>query len=159
MPLTAGETLGPYQLIEIVGEGGMGVVWRAVDSRLDREVAIKVLPDAVAADPQRLVRLEREAKAVAALNHPNIVTIHSIEEAGGRQFFTMELVCGRSLEDVIPPGGLPFAAFFDLAIPICDALAAAHARGIAHTAWIEHDSNLNSIRELPRYVALVERWR
>jgi len=132
MRLAAGESLGPYQLVEIIGEGGMGVVWRAIDSRLEREIAIKVLPDAVADDPRRLARLEREAKAVAALNHPNIVTIHSIEEAAGRRFFTMEMVRGKPLEEIIPPGGLAFAEFFDLAIPICDALAAAHARGIAH---------------------------
>jgi non-specific serine/threonine protein kinase len=124
--------VGPYTLLEKLGEGGMGVVWKALDSRLGREVALKFLPDDFASDPARLKRFQSEARALAALNHPHIVTIHSIEEVGGRVFMAMELLPGRSLDEMIPAGGLPLREFFDLAIPICDALGAAHARDIIH---------------------------
>ena len=92
MRVTPGSRLGPYEIVSPLGKGGMGEVWRARDPRLGRDVAIKVLPADVAADPDRLARFEREAKSVAALNHPNIVVLHSIEEAGGVRFLTMELV-------------------------------------------------------------------
>jgi eukaryotic-like serine/threonine-protein kinase len=110
----------------------MGVVWKAVDTTLDREVAIKILHGEVADDPERFFRFTREARAVAALNHPNIVTIYSVEEAEGIHFFTMELVEGESLDGVIPEGGLPAERFFDLAIALADALAAAHEKGITY---------------------------
>lgn len=132
MLIAAGAQVGSYRLVDKIGEGGMGVVWRALDTRLEREVAIKFLPEAVAIDPDRLSRLRAEAKVVAALNHPNIVTIHAIEEWEGRPFFTMELVRGRPLDRIIPPGGLSLPEFLDLAIPICSALEAAHAQGIVH---------------------------
>ena len=97
MSLEAGQTLSHYRLIEKIGEGGMGVVWKAFDTKLDREVAVKLLPEDLASDPERLRRFEREAKAAAAINHPNIVTLYSVEDAEGTHFIAMELVEGRTL--------------------------------------------------------------
>jgi non-specific serine/threonine protein kinase len=127
-----GETLSHYRILDKLGEGGMGAVYAAEDSTLGRKVALKVLPPEMADNPDRLRRFEREAKTVAALNHPNIVTIYSVEEAEGARFITMELVDGESLETKIPTGGLHLEEFFQVAIPLADALAAAHARGITH---------------------------
>ena len=110
----------------------MGEVYRARDLRLGREVAIKVLPSEVASSPDRLARFEREARAVAALNHPNIVTLHSVEDAAGVRFLTMELVEGQSLSTLVTPGGLPLPRILELAIPLTDALVAAHERGVVH---------------------------
>src|SRR5688572_17077392 len=110
----------------------MGEVYRATDTRLGREVAIKILPSALAGDADRLARFEREARTVARLNHPNIVTLHSVEENNGVPFITMELVAGRDLSHVVTPGGLPMARVFDLAIPLADALVAAHELGVVH---------------------------
>ncbi|HTR97773.1 MAG TPA: protein kinase [Candidatus Acidoferrales bacterium] len=132
MSLAPGTKLGAYEIVALLGSGGMGEVWRARDSRLGRDVAIKVLPAGVAGDPDRLARFEREARAVAALNHPNIVTLHSVEEAAGVRFLTMELVEGESLDRLLETGGLPIARVLALAIPMADALAAAHARGVVH---------------------------
>jgi serine/threonine protein kinase/tetratricopeptide (TPR) repeat protein len=132
MTLDLGARLGPYEIVALLGSGGMGEVFRARDTRLGREIAIKVLPEAVASNPDRLARFEREAKAVAALNHPNIVTLHSIEERDGIRFLTMELVEGSALDRLVTPGGLPLARVFDLAIPLADALVAAHERGVVH---------------------------
>ena len=127
-----GTRLGPYEILGPIGSGGMGDVYRARDPRLGREVAIKVLPAHLAQDPERRDRFEREARSVAALNHPHIVTIHSVEELEGTHFLTMELVEGRTLADLIPKAGLPAARLLDLAIPIADAVAAAHQKGIIH---------------------------
>jgi TolB-like protein/Tfp pilus assembly protein PilF len=132
MPLSPGVHLGPYKILAPLGSGGMGEVYRARDKRLGRDVAIKVLPDAVASSPDRLARLEREARAVAALNHPNIVVLHSIEEEAGTRFLTMELVEGRSLAALIAPGGLPLTQLLELAIPLAEALVAAHEKGVVH---------------------------
>ena len=110
----------------------MGEVYRAHDPRLGRDVALKVLPAATANDPAALERFTREARAVAALNHPHIVTIHSTEDAGGIRFITMELVEGRTLDRAIPHGGVSLAQFFDVAIAMADALAAAHQKQILH---------------------------
>jgi len=121
-----------YRLIERMAVGGMSEVWRALDTTLDREVAIKILPATFETDPQRLAMFEREAKILAALNHPNIVTIYSLETAGGQRFITMELVRGRTLDKVIPSAGLPHALFFELAIPLADAVSRAHERGLTH---------------------------
>jgi TolB-like protein/tRNA A-37 threonylcarbamoyl transferase component Bud32/Tfp pilus assembly protein PilF len=110
----------------------MGVVYRAEDSELGREVALKLLPAEMADNPKRLERFRREAKAVAAINHPNIVTIHSIESTEKTHFLTMELVEGESLDHLIPPGGMPLAKVFDVAIPLADALSSAHEQGIVH---------------------------
>jgi Tol biopolymer transport system component len=132
MPSESGQTLLHYRLLEKLGEGGMGVVWKALDTKLDREVAIKILPEEMAGDPERMARFEREAKSVAALNHPNIVTIHSVEEAEGIHFITMELVRGKSLTELIPKNGLPLAKFFELSTAMADAISTAHQQGITH---------------------------
>ena len=133
MSLEAGAVLGGYEIVSTLGVGGMGEVYRARDSRLHRDVAMKVLPAELAADPERLERFEREARTIASLSHPNIVTIHSVEEADGQRFITMELVEGETLAQIIPPGsGLPLSRFFVLAEPTVSAVAAAHERGITH---------------------------
>ncbi len=132
MSLEAGTKLGPYEILSPLGAGGMGEVYLATDSKLDRKVAIKVLPADVASSPERLQRFEREAKTVAALNHPNIVTIFGIEESGDHRFIAMELVEGETLDRMIAPSGMPLAKIFDIAIPLSDALAAAHDKGIVH---------------------------
>ena len=127
-----GKNISHYQILEKLGEGGMGQVYLAEDSRLNRRVALKVLPPDMADDPARLGRFQREAKTVAALNHPNIVTIYSVEEGELGHFITMELVEGRSLDQLIRPGGLTPSEIFKIGVPLADALAAAHARGIVH---------------------------
>ena len=116
MALEPGQMLAHYKLVAQIGEGGMGVVWSANDTRLGRDVAIKVLPETFADDPKRVARFDREAKAVASLNHPNIVTIYSVEQAEGQRFITMELVRGRSLADLIPADGFGLSRFFELAL-------------------------------------------
>jgi eukaryotic-like serine/threonine-protein kinase len=127
-----GRTLSHYRILRQIGAGGMGEVYEAEDTKLGRRVALKVLPKETARDPQRRQRFDREAKAVAALNHPNIVTIYSVEEADGIDFITMELVEGQTLRQVLPRGGLPLGRLLDLAIPMAEAIAAAHQRGITH---------------------------
>ena len=127
-----GGTLSHYKILAKIGAGGMGEVFLAEDCKLHRRVALKILPPALASDPSRRDRFEREAKAVAALNHPNIVTIHSIDDADGIRFLTMELVEGERLDQIVPDGGLPLDRFFAVAVPLADALGAAHARGITH---------------------------
>src|SRR5476649_909052 len=106
MALATGTRLGPYEILSALGSGGMGEVYRALDTKLGREVAIKVLGDAMANDPKGLARFTREAHAVAALNHPHIVTIFSIEEHEGVPLMTMELIEGRTLDRETPPAGL-----------------------------------------------------
>ncbi|HXT51463.1 MAG TPA: serine/threonine-protein kinase, partial [Thermoanaerobaculia bacterium] len=132
MALVAGTRLGPYEVIAPLGAGGMGEVYRAVDHRLGREVAIKTLPDAVVADPERRARFEREARALAALAHPSIATLHEIGEVEGRPFLVMELVEGLTLSERLAAGPLPIAAALALAGQLAEGLAAAHARGIVH---------------------------
>jgi Tol biopolymer transport system component/predicted Ser/Thr protein kinase len=127
-----GRTIRHYKILEKIGAGGMGEVYAAEDLKLHRKVALKILPDSVASDPDRRVRFEREATAVASLNHPNIVTLHSIEEDEGIHFITMELVEGKTLSEFIPRAGLPLRRFFELAIPLSDAVAAAHRAGVVH---------------------------
>jgi serine/threonine protein kinase len=123
MPLAAGTRLGPYEILAPIGAGGMGEVYRARDSKLDRDAAIKVLPAALAQDPERLARFEREAKVLAALNHPNIAQIYGIEDRA----LVMELVAGDTLK-----GPLPLETALDYAKQIADALEAAHDKGIIH---------------------------
>lgn len=130
--LAPGTRLGPYEIVTLVGTGGMGEVYKARDTRLGRTVAIKVLPPGFASDPERRRRFEQEARAASALNHPHIVTIHSIEETEGVPFFTMEYVEGRTLAQMIPSRGLPFEELLRIAIPLTDAVGAAHQRGILH---------------------------
>jgi eukaryotic-like serine/threonine-protein kinase len=132
MPLTPATRLGPYEIVDLLGVGGMGEVYRARDPRLKRDIAIKVLPHDVASSPERLARFEREATTVAGLNHPNIVVLHSIEEASGTRFLTMELVDGQSLVDMVRPGGVEPAELLDVAIPLVDALVAAHQKNVVH---------------------------
>src|SRR5262245_62641655 len=132
MPLTPSTRLGAYEIVAPLGAGGMGEVYRARDPRLKRDIAIKVLPSDVTSSPHRLARFEREATTVAGLNHPNIVVLYSIEEDAGTRFLTMELVEGRSLAALVTPGGLPLAQVLDLAIPLADALVAAHEKGVVH---------------------------
>jgi serine/threonine protein kinase len=132
MSLAAGHTLGPYEIVERIGAGGMGEVYRAVDPRLGREIALKLLPPETASDPERLTRFRREARAAAALNHPNVVTLYSVEESGGVHFLTMELVDGQPLQELIPSTGLPAARVIQLATAIADAVAAAHGNGLVH---------------------------
>jgi len=127
-----GRTLLHYEILRKLGEGGMGEVWLARDTKLDRDVAIKILPAEMASDSDRLERFRREAKAVAALNHPNIVTIYAVEEADGVPFFSMEYVEGSTLAKLIPQEGLDPERFLNLAIPIADAVSAAHESGVTH---------------------------
>lgn len=130
--MEAGDLLSHYSLLERVGEGGMGVVWKALDTTLGRTVAVKVLSDPVAAHPESLARLEHEAKTLAALNHPAIVTVYSVESAGGIHFLTMEWIPGRTLRDLIPPEGVPFSRFLEIALPVVEGIIAAHEHGITH---------------------------
>jgi TolB-like protein len=131
-PSLIGRQLGTYEVLSLLGAGGMGEVYRARDTKLNRDVALKILPDAFALDAGRLARFRREAQAVAALNHPHIVTIFSIEEQDDVPFMTMELIEGRTLDQGIPRGGLSVARFFDIAIALADALSAAHRKHIIH---------------------------
>ena len=132
MTLAAGARIGPYEIVAPLGSGGMGEVYRARDPKLHREVAVKILQELFAADPERRQRFEREAQTVAALNHPGIVTVYSVESAGDLLFVTMELVEGKPLSDLIPAGGMSIAQILKLAIPLTDAVSAAHQRGITH---------------------------
>ncbi len=127
-----GQTLNHYEIREKLGTGGMGEVYVAEDTKLNRQVALKVLPADLAEDPERRERFEREAKAVASLNHPNIVTIYSVEEAEGLHFITMEMVEGKTLTEIIPEGGMPLEEFFRVSIPLADAINTAHQKGITH---------------------------
>src|SRR6266542_1085732 len=122
MPLSPGTRLGPYEIVSVIGAGGMGDVYRARDTRLDRSVAIKV------SQQQFTDRFEREARAVAALNHPNICTLHDV----GPNYLVMEFIDGETLNRIIPPGGMRLAEALRIAICVADALAAAHAHGIVH---------------------------
>ncbi|MGB5657876.1 MAG: serine/threonine-protein kinase, partial [Thermoanaerobaculia bacterium] len=127
-----GQTLGHYKILDKLGEGGMGEVYLAADTTLKRKVALKVLPPDLASSQDRLERFQREAEALAALDHPNIVTIHTVEEAEGTRFLTMQLVDGKPLSELIPPNGMALAQIFKIATPLADALASAHEKGIIH---------------------------
>jgi serine/threonine protein kinase len=127
-----GRTLAHYYITAAIGAGGMGEVFRATDTRLGRAIALKVLPADMARDPERLARFQREARAVAALNHPHIVTIHSVEESDGIHFLTMELVEGQSVAQLIPANGLPIDQIVSIGAALADALTAAHDKSIVH---------------------------
>jgi len=132
MTLVPGTRLGAYEILSPLGAGGMGEVYRARDTKLGREVAIKLLPEHLAANAEARTRFEREASAIAALKHPNIVTIYSIEDSSGAPFMVMELVEGRTLDAVVAEGGLSLEKFLDVAVPLADAVATAHDKGIIH---------------------------
>ena len=132
MSFEPGSNLLHYRIVEKIGEGGMGEVYLAEDTNLERRVALKLLPASVTADRDRLERFQREAKVVASLNHPNIVTIHSVEQAGEVRFLTMELVEGTNLGEHIPNAGVRLSRVFAIGIDLSDALAAAHEKGVVH---------------------------
>ena len=129
MSLAPGTRLGPYEVVALVGAGGMGEVYRARDARLDRDVALKVLPQAVARDADRLARFQREARVLARLNHPNIAQVFGLEESNGVTAIAMELVDGATLDLMLARGPLPIDDSI-LALQICEALEAAHAQDI-----------------------------
>jgi eukaryotic-like serine/threonine-protein kinase len=132
MGLATGTRLGPYEIVSAIGAGGMGEVYRAHDTSLGREVAIKVLPEAFAQDAERLERFEREAKTLAALNHPHIAQIYGLERAGRTPALVMELVDGEDLSQRIARGAIPVDEALQIAKQIADALEAAHEQGIIH---------------------------
>ena len=136
MPLVQGSRLGPYEIVALLGAGGMGEVYRAHDSKLGRDVALKTLPDQFAQDTDRLARFQREAQVLASLSHPNIAIIHGFEEAEGVRALVLELVEGPTLAEIIagrkPGGPLPLDETLNIARQIADALEAAHEHGIIH---------------------------
>src|SRR5215472_13519274 len=132
MALTIGTQLGSYEITALLGKGGMGEVYRARDTRLDRDVAIKTLPDEFAADQDRLARFQREAKLLASLNHPNIAAIYGLEKFDSRHFLVLELVEGATLADHIARGTMQVDESLRLAVQIAEALQAAHERGVIH---------------------------
>ena len=129
MPLQPGTTLGPYEILAPLGAGGMGEVYKARDTRLDRTVAIKVLPEHVAADPDLKQRFEREAKTISSLNHPHICTLHDIGSQDGIDFLVMEYLDGETLAQRLGKGALPLDQALQVAIEIADALDKAHRQG------------------------------
>ena len=132
MALTPGTRLGAYEVTAQIGEGGMGQVYRATDTRLKRQVAIKILPPSLAADPDRLARFQREAEVLASLNHPNIAGIYGLEESGGMTALVMELVEGDDLSQRLARGAIPVDEALPIARQIADAVEAAHEQGIIH---------------------------
>src|SRR5215471_14703911 len=132
MSVKVGSRLGPYEIVAPLGAGGMGEVYRAKDTRLGREVAIKVLPAGLSADPERLKRFEREARSASSLNHPNIVTIYDIGSEGGVSYIAMELVKGEPLRAELVGGALPVREVLQIGAQIAEGLAKAHAAGIVH---------------------------
>ncbi|MBI4551360.1 MAG: serine/threonine protein kinase, partial [Candidatus Latescibacteria bacterium] len=127
-----GTTLLHYRILRKLGQGGMGEVYLAEDTRLERQVALKVLPAAVRRDPERIARFKTEAKAAAQLNHPHIATIYAVEEVEDLLFITMEYVDGQPLSALLPPDGLPLAQFFAWFVPLADALCHAHEHRVTH---------------------------
>jgi len=132
MSLSPGTRLGHYDVTFLLGEGGMGQVWQATDTQLNHEVALKILPDAFAEDPDRLDRFTREAQILASLNHPNIAAIYGIEEADGTRALVLELVEGPTLSDRIAKGPIPLDETLPIARQIAEALEAAHEQGVFH---------------------------
>src|SRR5260370_6180730 len=129
---TIGSRVGPYEIVAPIGAGGMGEVFRARDSKLNRDVALKILPEAFASDPDRLARFSREAQVLASLNHPHIAQIHGLEDASGVRALVMELVEGPTLADRIAIGPIPLNEALPIARQIAEALETAHEQGIIH---------------------------
>jgi len=132
MALSQGVRLGPYEIVAAIGAGGMGEVYKARDTRLNREVAVKVLPENLARDPQALARFEREAKAVAALSHSNILVLYDVGSAEGVHFAVTELLEGETLRDRLSRGAMPWRKVAEMGAAVAQGLAAAHAKGIVH---------------------------
>ena len=132
MPISAGSKLGPYEILAPLGAGGMGEVYRARDTRLGREVAIKVLPAEISSDAGRLARFEQEARSASALNHPNIVTVHDVGRSDATSYIAMELVEGKTLRELLAAGPMPVRRAVGIAAQVADGLAKAHAAGIVH---------------------------
>ncbi len=132
MALSPGTRLGPYEVTALIGQGGMGEVYRAHDTKLGRDVALKVLPDLFADDPERLARFQREARVLASLNHPNIASIYGLEESEGVRALVLELVEGPTLAERIAQGAIPVDEALPIARQIAEALEAAHERGVIH---------------------------
>src|ERR1700745_3516018 len=132
MPLAPGTRLGPYEILAPLGAGGMGEVYRARDTRLDRTVAIKILPAHSSSNPDARQRLEREARAVSSLNHPNICTLHDIGHQDGTDFLVMECLEGETLADRLEKGALPFEQVLRIGAEVAAALDAAHHNGVMH---------------------------
>jgi len=132
MAIEPGRTISHYRIIEEIGGGGMGRIFMAEDLELGRMIALKTLPESLSRDVERLNRFRQEARALAAVNHPNIVVIHSVEEVDGHHFMTMEMVRGRPLASMIKNGGLNLRGVLDIAIPLVDAVGTAHERGVTH---------------------------
>jgi len=132
MTLAAGSRLGPYEILAPLGAGGMGEVFRARDSRLGRDVAIKVLPERIASDPDALARFEREARAVAALSHPNILGIFDVGSEGGTSFVVTELLEGQTLRERLAVGAIPARKAAEYGAQIARGLGAAHEKGFVH---------------------------
>jgi len=126
------KSISRYRIVSKIASGGMGSVYLARDTKLERSIALKVLPADVASDPGVLARFRQEARAIAAVNHPNIVVIHSVEEVGETNFITMELIEGRTLSDIMADQAIDLTFFFEIAVPLASALEAAHAQGVTH---------------------------
>src|SRR5437867_2110846 len=132
MSIAVGTQLGSYKITLLLGKGGMGEVYRAHDTKLKREVAIKILPDEFSRDPGRVAQFQREAEVLASLNHPNIAAIYDLEEEGGSRYLVLELVEGDTLADRLKHGPFSIEEALNIAKRICEALEAAHEKGVVH---------------------------
>ena len=130
--MNPGTRIGPFEIVAPLGAGGMGEVYHAVDTRLERRVAIKILPAAFSTHTERLLRFEQEAKSASALNHPNIVTIYELGRDGASHYMAMELVAGKTLRELMKSGPLPMRQVLDIALQITEGLTKAHEAGITH---------------------------
>ena len=147
MALAAGTKLGPYEIQSPVGAGGMGEVYRARDTRLDRTVAVKILPSHLSDSPEARQRFEREARTISSLNHPNICTLHDIGNESGTAYLVMEYVEGETLETRLQKGPLQLKQVLECSIQICDALEKAHRAGIVHCMRVDGKSSHSQIGE------------